>query len=338
MFIKAATLDDLLSRAFNLLLKSKVRLTATKGTNVEISGVVFELTSPRARLSRTESKGHAFSCLGEFLWYVSGSDELPFIKHYISRYAKFADDDGRIWGAYGPRIFSGHPSQYEVVKDILKRKSTSRQAVIQLFDQKDIKQAHRDVPCTLALQFLVRNGRLELITQMRSNDAFMGFPHDVFAFTMLQELMARDLDLALGSYKHMVASLHLYDSDLDKVKRYQEEGFQATKDMPPMPDGSQWPQISKVLEAEFAIRNGSPEEIESALSSTAQLDSYWADIVKLLTIFTLTKGSEELDFRTARRVVEVRNSISSSFYKGYARKRAERLPQGTNPQLKLDEV
>jgi thymidylate synthase len=290
VFIKAATLDDLLGRAFKSLLKSKVRLTATKGSNVEISGVVFELTSPRARLSRTESKGHAFSCLGEFLWYASKSDALPFIRHYISRYSKFADDDGRIWGAYGPRIFSGQPSQYEVVKEILKRKSTSRQAVIQIFDQQDIEHEHRDVPCTLALQFLVRDGRLELVTQMRSNDAFMGFPHDVFAFTMIQELMARDLDLALGSYKHMVGSLHLYDTDSDKVKRYLDEGVQSTKEMPSMPEGSQWPQISLVLEAESVIRNGSREEMELALSSAAQLDSYWADIVKLLAIFTLTKG------------------------------------------------
>jgi len=40
------------------------------------------------------------------------------------------------------------------------------------------------------MQFMVRRRRLHLLTNMRSNDAFIGLPHDIFAFTMLQEIMA----------------------------------------------------------------------------------------------------------------------------------------------------
>ena len=85
MHLKAATLDDLLSKVFEKLLKSKTRLSATKGDNVEISGAVLELTQPRSRLSRTDAKGTIFSCLGEFLWYVSCSNESEQMEYYISR-------------------------------------------------------------------------------------------------------------------------------------------------------------------------------------------------------------------------------------------------------------
>ena len=37
-----------------------------------------------------------------------------------------------------------------------------------------------------------------LVVHMRSNDVFMGFPHDVFAFTMIQEILANDLGVKLG--------------------------------------------------------------------------------------------------------------------------------------------
>ena len=60
------------------------------------------------------------------------------------------------------------------------------------------------------MQFIVRCEELHLFVCMRSNDAFMGLPHDVFAFTMLQELVARLIGCELGHYHHFVSSLHLY--------------------------------------------------------------------------------------------------------------------------------
>ena len=60
---------------------------------------------------------------------------------------------------------------------------------------------------------------------MRSNDAFKGLPHDVFCFTMLQEIFARTLGVHVGVYKHAVGSLHLYDKDRQKANQYLKEGI-----------------------------------------------------------------------------------------------------------------
>jgi len=247
MHLRANTLDDLLEKAFRLLLKSKMRVSPKKGNTVEEHGVVLELTSPRARLSRAHEKGHVFSCIGELFWYISCKQDFPSIQYYIKRYDDYAEPDGTIWGAYGPRMFGGECSQYEIVRDRLKERSATRKAVIQLFDREDIVGDYEDVPCTCTLQFLVRDGLLNLVVYMRSNDVYMGFPHDVFAFTMIQEIMANDLGVKLGSYKHMVGSFHLYDRNREQVERYLHEGFQPTREMPAMPSGNPWVDIQKLF-------------------------------------------------------------------------------------------
>ncbi|MBD3834507.1 MAG: thymidylate synthase [Brevundimonas sp.] len=333
MHLKAATLDDLLSKVFEKLLKSKTRLSATKGDNVEISGAVLELTQPRSRLSRTDAKGTIFSCLGEFLWYVSCSNESEQMEYYISRYKDFAEADGTIWGAYGPRIFGGARSQYEIVLDTLRNKPTSRQAVIQLFDRVDLEAEHKDVPCTCTLQFLQREGVLHMVVHMRSNDAYWGLPHDIFAFTMIQEIVANELGYKLGSYKHLVGSLHLYDRSRGDVDRFLKEGIQATKAMPPMTPGRQWPDITQVFTSERNLRKQGLSGIETALETVHSLTPFWADMTRLLAIYVLTKGSQGEPERL-RQVVKIQSEMSSEYYRTYIRKRAKAIER-KHEQLSL---
>ena len=218
--IVANTLDDLLHKVFAKVLKNGERVKATKGWNRELRGVVLELRNPLARLSRTETKGTVFSCLGETLWYLAGSNKLEFILYYIRIYGNFAEADETIQGAYGPRLFAmrGHINQIDNIIKLLRRKPSSRQALIQLFNAEDLLKDYKDIPCTCSMQFFVRRGALDAVVYMRSNDAFLGLPHDVFAFTFIQELIARSLGLKLGTYKHMVGSLHLYEADRKKVE------------------------------------------------------------------------------------------------------------------------
>jgi len=80
-----------------------------------------------------------------------------------------------VYGGYGPRLFEqrGH-DQVGNVLDLLRSNPQSRRAVIQLFNAEDISRYHREVPCTTTMQFMVRDGRLHMLTTMRSNDAYIG--------------------------------------------------------------------------------------------------------------------------------------------------------------------
>jgi len=240
MYLAATTLDDLLLKTFRRILQSGVRVKASKGWNTELPGVLLELTNPLARLSRTETKGTVFSCLGETLWYLAKSNELKFIEYYLKGYDKFSDDKKTLHGAYGPRMFRMRSGvdQIDNVIELLRRKPSTRQAVIQLFNAEDILKDYSDIPCTCTIQFLVRKRHLHAMTYMRSNDAFVGLPHDIFAFTFLQEIFARSIGARLGTYKHAVGSVHIYDDDLVKVRKFISEGWQARIAMPEMPAGN----------------------------------------------------------------------------------------------------
>jgi thymidylate synthase len=205
------------------------------------------------------------------------------VEFWIPGYAENAEDDGQVHGAYGPRLFGAYESsQADRVIELLNDNPGTRRAVIQIFDKMDVAGDVRytDVPCTLTMQFLVRSERLHLVVNMRSNDAYIGLPHDVFAFTMIQEIVASNLGVDLGSYVHFVGSLHLYSDSLAKAESYLDEGWQPTLgSMPAMPRGSQSDHIRQLLSAEAQLRAGT-----SFGNLQLPREPYWADLVRLLTL------------------------------------------------------
>ena len=289
------TLDDVMRSSIEAIEENGEPNEGSKGKTTELVGVLLEIANPRARLSRTETRGKPFSCLGELCWYLAGTNQLGFISYYLKHYKESAEGD-LIFGGYGPRLFRNDGlDQLTNVTNLLRRKPGSRRAVIQLFSAEDLVEDHKDIPCTCTLQFMIRSAKLQMVTHMRSNDAFRGLPHDIFAFTMLQEILARSLSVDLGTYKHAVGSLHLYDENKNTARRFLDEGWQPTdRAMPPMPMGDPWPAIGSLLKAEAAIRNGNPLD-----ASLEDLDAYWGDLVRLLQVLRCwkdcdTDGIEEL--------------------------------------------
>lgn len=277
------SLDDLLRAAIKALIERGDAVSPTKGPNRELRGVTLQLTNPRARLSRSESRGRVISALGEFLWYLSGSNATDQITHYIPKYSQY-DENGIVFGAYGPRL-RGATDQLATVIDLLRERPSTRRAVIQIFDGDDLVQDPKDVPCTCTLQFLSRAEHLDLIVYMRSNDVFIGLPHDVFCFTMIQELVARSVGVDVGQYIHVVGSLHLYDNKAEDAHGFLAEGCFATKAMPPMPRVDPMPAVAEILAFEAQTRSGA-DPVSVALPS----DQYWADLARLLVAFELDRG------------------------------------------------
>lgn len=290
MFIQRDTLDELLREVLVKLLEADDVVKATRGEFTEVFGGCLHLTNPRARLSRTESKGKVYSALGEFLWYLSGHTRLDFIDYYIpNRFQEESDDQVYVRSGYGDRLRSWRGlNQLETVIELLKKDRTSRRAVIQLFDATDITKRFASIPCTCTLQFLVRGGRLHMFVAMRSNDAFFGLPHDIFSFTLLQEMVARAVGAELGEYKHCAGSLHLYGEDFGAAEQYLKEGWQDPMHMPSMPaedpaDGILW-----LRDVEERVRlDGIGDMV--AFVQAATIDEYWKDLGRLLVSYRASK-------------------------------------------------
>ena len=302
----AIILDDLLNGVYKELLNRPFNIPTSRGNTSEIIGSHLTLQNPRARLSRTEVKGTIFSALGELLWYLSGKDELDFIKYYIPQYTKESSNGKTVHGAYGPRLFNanGNINQFDNIIALLQNKPTTRRAAVQIFEASDLVENYIEIPCTCTLQFLNRDGVLHMLVFMRSNDAYAGLPHDVFSFTMLQEIIARILNIEIGTYTHMVGSLHLYETDKLNVEDYLKEGIQSTKkNMPPIPIGDPRPSIKKLLHIEEAIRLNTVIEIKDY-----QLEPYWQDLAYLLKFFNLYKKKD------LSSIDEIRKNLDSRIY------------------------
>lgn len=309
MYIVEKTLDDVLLRVLNKLLSGGNRIQPGRGFATEAVGALIKIKNPRARLSRTEKRGKLFSSLGELLWYLAKSDKLDFIRYYIPAYDKESEDGISIKGAYGPRLFNKDSiDQIERVIKQLREKKDTRNAVIQLFDARDLGGTVKNVPCTCTLQFFLRDGKLDMVTHMRSNDAYLGLPHDVFAFTMLQEIVTNSIGAKLGTYYHAVGSLHLYDTHRKEARQLVDEGWQSTVTMPRMPSEKVWESVASLLEIENELRAGRDIKLENY-----GLDQYWADFARLLQVFSASKTGA---FGRSR-IQSLRKQMTSDVFEPY---------------------
>ena len=229
-------------------------------TTRELLNYNITLIDPRNRIINfKDRKTNLKYLLGEFIWYLSGSNNPDD----IIPYSKFWDnirnsgglvgyDAGTVNSNYGHRMFGhdaemsvplielddmvgnheerpcdeyvGDISQWNAVVDILTRDKDSRQAIINIHRPSDRHAGNKDVACTLTLQFFIREDRLFMITNMRSNDVILGFTNDVFQFTMLQEALMLQLrktypNLEMGHYYHNAGSMHIYSRHFDMANK-----------------------------------------------------------------------------------------------------------------------
>lgn len=310
MEVVGDSLDAVLHELYRALDENGEVNSGSRGETKELLGVALRISKPRARISRSENRGKPFSALGELLWYLSGSDKLEFIAPYVSEYAKDAVD-GVLEGAYGPRLLAmrGNIDQFASIENLLKRKRGSRRAVIQLFNAEDIAVDHKEIPCTTTLQFHLRGELLHMSVTLRSNDAYWGLPHDVFCFTMLQEMMARRLGVEIGEYYQYVGSMHVYKDHYDDMREYVREGVQQTYEMPAMPPTNPFGVVDTLLATEGRLRSG-----EDVAAGEVFPDPYWADIVRLLQVFWAREWAGD---NYGERLKALRADLSSPAYRTY---------------------
>jgi thymidylate synthase len=176
---------------------------------------------------------------GEALWILSGSNRVDEIAPYNERIAQFSDDGETFFGAYGPKIVAqlGY-----VVRTLLDDPDT-RQAVINIW--RECPPKTKDVPCTVAMVFMIRNGQLHLHVFMRSSDAWLGLPYDTFNFSMValkvacmynESAISRSGSLVeLGHLSLTTASGHIYEHNFDGVMKCMQENIAPPGE--PIPSG-----------------------------------------------------------------------------------------------------
>lgn len=221
------------------------KTSSRNGGSREIFGWSARLDDPWATAVTSKARNWSPSyAAAELLWYMGLNRDAAMIEAYAPSYANYTNG-GLAMGHYGHRwrmnpgfakargagdeIAFWQQSQLHAAVKLLRDKPDTRQAVVSMWDSGDLTQAIRgewkDVPCTIALQFKGNGiGELDCAAFMRSNDAWKGFPYDVFCFAAIHRAVAASAGLGVGAYTHMVGSMHLYDKDLESAMRVIGDG------------------------------------------------------------------------------------------------------------------
>lgn len=186
----------------------------------------------------------------EMALYDSGSNKVEDFEKASKFWTKLANPDGTINSAYGHLIWAkvshGNP-KLELYKELndadgqytvdtkLAMRTPWEWALASLIADKDSRQAilrfslpehqwlnNKDQVCTLHGIFMIRDNKLNLTINMRSNDMVLGLIYDLPWFISLMERMQMELsrtypDLQIGTYTHIVHSLHCYDRNEEMI-------------------------------------------------------------------------------------------------------------------------
>ena len=153
----------------------------------------------------------------EAFFILSGGFLVSDIAPWSKKISNYSDDGVTFFGAYGPKV----QEQLQYVVQTLFKDPWSRQAVMTIW--RENPPPTKDVPCTISIQFLIRDNKLHCIDNMRSSDLWMGFPYDVFNFSMLSSMVILDyyqltgVHLELGNLYMNLGSAHIYSQQFDDV-------------------------------------------------------------------------------------------------------------------------
>jgi thymidylate synthase len=235
--IPAPTLDEAWYDQMQLIMEEG-RETSPRGQltkELPSKTLVFDMNYP-VITHPTRALGYKFMA-AEAWWILSGRDDVEAIAPYSKQISQFSDDGHKFFGAYGPPIID----QLDYVVNAIMRDPDTRQSVLTTWRPNPPKT--KDVPCTVAFSWLLRDGVLECHVFMRSSDNWLGIPYDAFNFSMLTAEIVRQLNqspllwsqpIGLGNCHLTAASSHLYERNFDAVREVLATPWEEpTKPVPP---------------------------------------------------------------------------------------------------------
>ena len=169
--------------------------------------------------------------------YNSGTQLASEFAKASKFWNQIANADGTVNSAYGYLIWKNHShgnpmfepapcmrTPWEWAKLSLMKDKDTRQAILRFSLPEHSFVGVKDFTCTLHGNFLIREDKLHLSIVMRSNDLMLGLVYDLPWFCSLIDKMVEELkptypNLEKGTYTHTVHSMHIYERDLEKIKK-----------------------------------------------------------------------------------------------------------------------
>lgn len=231
MIIEADNFNDLFDRSFDMIEKYGRVVSPRSKQSKELLTPQLVLTDPKNCIITKKARklNYAYLII-EKMQYFSQVSFPDITIAYNKRMGDFINENINDFdGAYGPRIKSNNQLMWCVEK--LKEDKDTRQAVVTIHDSSDKKKT-KDCACTTNWQFVIRDGGLIMVANMRSNDLLWGTCLDIPAFCFIGEAVANWVGVPFVKYIHQPVSLHYYDDVKEQLiatrecKDYNEESHE----------------------------------------------------------------------------------------------------------------
>ncbi len=221
---------DILENGTNTL-GEKVRPHWEDGTlayTIKKFGVVnrYDLSKefPALTLRKTAIK----SATDEILWiWQKKSNNINELHSHI--WDSWADETGSIGKAYGYQMGIKHEYKEGMMDQVdrviwdLKNNPYSRRIMTNIYVHADLHEMHL-YPCAYSMTFNVtkKEGHDKLILNgilnQRSQDVLAANNWNVCQYSVLMHMIAREVDMEVGEFVHVIADAHIYDRHVDLIK------------------------------------------------------------------------------------------------------------------------
>ena len=145
-------------------------------------------------------------------------NKLYYIGDYLKYYPDMDKDLPRIEQEHFTEILL-EPGHIDAITDHLKQHPDSRRGLVSTWAPKYLLHPKQSGVCITQLYFRMKDGRLEVHSHSRANDAYRLLLLDMQLSTWAQQEIAGRLGVDIGEYIHFVDSLQLYSKNSDAIKR-----------------------------------------------------------------------------------------------------------------------
>jgi len=225
-----------------LPLYEKLKRNDTVAGTVELIGSHFILDPSQPFLNFADIKKSPQKYIKKELdWYLSQDRCITGYVDDVQIWSAICTKDTKRvnsnygWCVYSPENSNGQKSQFDFALEQLLKSPEGRQSVIfynrpqMQWEWNDGINASYDFTCTFSTQHFIRNGKLEYLVYMRSNDAIFGFIND-FAWhchvynDLLEKLNAtREVKIERGNIHWNAGSFHVYERHYELLEQICEE-------------------------------------------------------------------------------------------------------------------
>lgn len=213
----------------NMLLEME-SVSAPRGLNVVEEFMTTIAIDPKLCIMDFRSRPFNWKYFaGELWWYLSKETSIEKISNFSGFWKGLTSSDGTINSNYGYIMCSRDgKNQFDWALNRLISDSNTRQAIM-VFNTPDYQyDGVKDYVCTMYVNFWIRDSKLNMKVQMRSNDLFYGLQYDAPFFSIVHQSMAISLrssgiDVELGNYYHSSDNTHYYEKHFDIVENIKKE-------------------------------------------------------------------------------------------------------------------